>query len=274
MIKQDSQIRCQMSNRDDKKARELHVAEAFLACCGLETTGIEPYEEPDFLVTLSNGHSVGLELVEHLQGELDFDAGKLREVEMHWEQLNNKIKYRIENHPDFAALQHVRATIYFKVKSLPKKGRLDALADELVSIETASWQAIPDSGDLIIEDFAIYPLAANYVKKISFRSGPASFYDWSSPTFSVGCVYLNEEHVSQILRSKSYKVPTYKANIEDARLLLVIYSEVAEYLSSFPPPEPEVAGYAKAHSRSLATTGFDEIWFFSCWGSKKWRMYP
>jgi hypothetical protein len=246
--------------RLSKNEREKLVLERFLERVGLPHVSIDAErEEPDAVVQFEDGQEVAFELVEYHQADMRcFESG--------WSYLNNCIAERVKNHPRQDVLDHISGLVWFKANELPPKRQLPDLAVELVGVMNVHAESVTRNGKITLESFPGCSLANRYASKITLSDAKLAIVRWwSCANVQCGVVGLNKSELENVVRDKSARVQTYRANVPGSPLWLLVHA--GDYsVSTFAPHVSQLRAYAASAQAFLEATGFDSIWFHPACG--------
>jgi hypothetical protein len=199
----------------------------------------------------------------------------LKEFEIHWDVLREKIAVAIVQHPLSERLCHVLAKLCLRRNALPRHQELGALANELVAIEAAHLDSIPSRASTDIVDFTGYRLATAYVGKIVLMDGQSAvFSSWDCANATCSWIGLNGGHLQAILDAKKRRAQTYRTNMRGNPIWLLVHSGLSPYVSSFPVPDHLLESYRSDRQVALSELGFDEVWYFSPYDQQPMQLHP
>lgn len=256
-----------MANKEEERA----YLKEFLILSGLydNDKSIKDFEEPDFIVTLSN-KQVAVEVTNFYQGKISRRGSKRKEREEIWKKIRKKLqKGSLENKISNA---NVVCFAVERNNHAPRREEIKEFTDQLIQYVSGRLLNLhPGNKDKITRPELIksYPMVGAYIRDINILSLPNDNpINWRLSPLTRGSIGNMSDEIDAIIQNKMNKVFKYRENIRALgpkikKLCLLIIASGDTPSSSGDFRKDNILKMAGEKEAIFRESGFDQIWFLS-----------
>lgn len=210
-----------MGQFKEKKLKERVWVEAFLSKISLKYEELEEGPEPpDFVLKLTDGTEIGLEVTEHFSGNKTSGGHTNKIFEEKWKKIQNLIS---ANKKDYPELEYIVALTSIKNKDLPSKNEQSIFVDELIDFARSKLGEIVegDHKEYNENDCSHYPQLKKYIRKICIFKSRVSWRSWNCMEVKGGSIGLTKNELYQDIEDKCKVSENYSKGFRAHWLLIV-----------------------------------------------------